>query len=63
MTVDSATGLWVSCFPYRGEGAVRFEPDCVDTSVRAASTGEVFQRFDDIRWTGQLSWPVQPAPE
>ena len=26
VTVDSATGLWVSCYPYRGGGKVTFDP-------------------------------------
>jgi len=26
VTVDSATGLWVACYPYRGAGEVRFDP-------------------------------------
>jgi hypothetical protein len=26
VTVDSATGLWASCYPYRGAGEVTFEP-------------------------------------
>jgi hypothetical protein len=54
VTVDSATGLWVSCFPYRGAGEVTFDPPQV-------------KAWEDSR-TGANSpwsptWTAPPAPE
>ncbi|HVR29774.1 MAG TPA: hypothetical protein VMS86_09605 [Thermoanaerobaculia bacterium] len=54
VTVDSATGLWVSCYPYRGAGKVTFDPEQVKV-------------WEDSR-TGANSpwaptWMAPPPPE
>jgi hypothetical protein len=64
VTVDSATGLWVSCFPYRGGGEVTFEPDQVkpweDSRTGANSpwspTWTAPPPPADNRWVSQVSF-------
>lgn len=54
VTVGSATGLWVSCYLYRGPGKVRFSPD-------QPKTWEDTRAGANSQWSPLWSPPPAPA--